>query len=404
MSGKGLTEEQKNNLKKQLGLGVAGMTLDVGLRHHRQAPKVVIPMRLMELMNFVYHTQTSMGNEYGLFLNCDFDEKTFTYKVNLEREIMIPKQKVTPGHIDFLEIPEKERFNTVIHRHPAGVRGFSGTDDEFINKDFEVSILFLPPMDFPTAIVNIPLKGSTTNFVQLKAEIVFAYSIEGITGLGELNDNDKCRAHVKENIQPLATVAPINYATGNKGNGMIPSYQTPVGGPSNGVNHNPINRFQRGPLGQVGAVPKEINIPLSNFVDQTATYLYNLETLKAEDGTTVENEIGELFTYADLVASMTDYLIDNHIVENDMLYINTTEYKGVNLSNVHTVFRETIVYEYLEDLERMMAEEDAQAAGLDGHEVPTGQSFLDGLGFADDDVMQLEQLEERAPSAFNLSR
>ena len=206
-TGKGLTEEQKKRLQAQFGGKAMGaMTFDVGLRHHRQAPKVIIPMKLVEVMNFIYHTQTNKGNEYGMFLNCDFDEKDFTYRVNMDREIYVPKQKVTPGHIDFLEIPEREKFNTVIHRHPSGVRAFSGTDDEYINKDFEVSILFLPPFDFPTAIINLPIKGSTTAFIQMKAEILFEFSVDGIAGLGDLADNNKFAAYVKENVQALANL------------------------------------------------------------------------------------------------------------------------------------------------------------------------------------------------------
>ena len=394
-AGKGLTEEQKANLKKQLGLTGGAMTFDVGLRHHRQAPKVVIPMRLMEMMNFIYHSQTAMGNEYGAFLNCDFDEKTFTYTVNLDREVMVPKQKVTPGHIDFLEIPERERFNTIIHRHPAGVRAFSGTDDEFINKDFEVSILFLPPMDFPTAIVNIPLKGSNTNFVQLKADIVFEFSVEGITGLGELNDNAKFRAHVKENVQPLATVAPLNYNSGEP----IPSYQNPAGSglsPAHGYTFQPVNRFTRG-----GKLPVEISVPLGNFVDQTATFLYNSETLVDKTGATVENDISELFTYADLIASLTDYLMENHIVESDTLFINTgSEYPGITLATVNTKFRDIIIDEFLADLDAMLNEEAAENLGVD---LSGMGSFLDGLDMDGGTPLALLEETDLTPTLNNVA-
>ena len=353
-TGKGLTEEQKKRLQAQFGGKAMGaMTFDVGLRHHRQAPKVIIPMKLVEVMNFIYHTQTNKGNEYGMFLNCDFDEKDFTYRVNMDREVYVPKQKVTPGHIDFLEIPEREKFNTVIHRHPSGVRAFSGTDDEYINKDFEVSILFLPPFDFPTAIVNLPIKGSTTAFVQMKAEILFEFSVDGIVGLGDLVDNNKFAAYVKENVQALAPAVAPTYpyakpdaskTTAPAGNSALPSNNT---------------RFSRNnviPSYLQSVAPRELSIPLGNFIDQTATYLYNAETLTDAAGNKVENTISELFEFADLISSLTDYVISEFIVENDTLFISTTEYPTINLSNVHTTFRNIVIYDYLRDLEAQMGE------------------------------------------------
>ena len=376
--GKGLSDEQKKRLQSQFGgKGAGAMTFDVGLRHHRQAPKVIIPMRLVEVMNFIYHSQANKGNEYGMFLNCDFDEKDFTYRVNMDREIFLPKQKVTPGHIDFLEIPEKEKFNTVIHRHPSGVRSFSGTDDEYINKDFEVSILFLPPFDFPTAIVNLPIKGSTVSFVQMKADVLFEFSVEGISGLGELAHDGTFAAYIKDTVQPLTPAIPATY-----------QYAKPdaakSGFPTVHGNSLPENsRFSRSnpiPSYQQPVAVRELSIPLGNFIDQTATYLYNVEMLTDASGHKVTNTISELFEFADLISSLTDYVISEFIVENDTLFISSSEFPLITLANVHTKFRDIVISDYLKDLEMQMGE----IISEDGFD----PAALDALRLEEDDPLE----------------
>ncbi len=59
--------------------------------------------------------------------------------------------------IDFDE--DEPSFNGVIHRHPTGCNTFSGTDDQYINSNFEFSILY-EGGKFVTGIVNTNIAGA----------------------------------------------------------------------------------------------------------------------------------------------------------------------------------------------------------------------------------------------------
>jgi len=63
--------------------------------------------------------------------------------VVMEDEFYIPNQKVTTASVDYDHNDCPEKYNTVIHKHPDGCMSFSGTDEEFINANFDYTLLWV---------------------------------------------------------------------------------------------------------------------------------------------------------------------------------------------------------------------------------------------------------------------
>lgn len=72
---------------------------------------------------------------------------------------MIPEQEVSAGSVDYKE-PIPQGY-AVIHKHPSGCRSFSGTDDDFLNGSVFMSILYIPPFEFPASVINYTLNDDT---------------------------------------------------------------------------------------------------------------------------------------------------------------------------------------------------------------------------------------------------
>jgi hypothetical protein len=142
------------------------MLLCTGMTIHRN-PQIALPQEIEKLMNSVTELMPAAGLEYGMYLKGKWDEKTATVIVG--SEWYFPRQEVTSVTITFLEEPPSPEWNVVMHRHPNGVRKFSATDESSINEEFLASILFIPPTDFPDAVINIPL--SPGNKLQVRAPV-----------------------------------------------------------------------------------------------------------------------------------------------------------------------------------------------------------------------------------------
>jgi len=116
-------------------------------------PKVIIPVGIVEaLLHINEHFKTE---EFSICAKFSGEDEII---LKIE-DMFIPKQKVTSGSIDYLEdIPAGY---AVIHKHPVGCNSFSGTDNEYINSNTEVSILYIPPFSFPMCIVNYTLPSGS---------------------------------------------------------------------------------------------------------------------------------------------------------------------------------------------------------------------------------------------------
>lgn len=106
------------------------------------------------------------GNEFSLFLK---------FETNDNHDFFItdwyaPKQKVDSANVDYENEVRPDGFNGVIHRHPVGCRNFSPTDWRFLNSQMDLSILYIPPMDFPQAVTRVPL-GKQFFYLPVEVEI-----------------------------------------------------------------------------------------------------------------------------------------------------------------------------------------------------------------------------------------
>lgn len=144
------------------------MTLvGTGLSIHT-ATKIVIPAEIGRIMLGIIPHLPAPGLEYGLYLQGEWDPASATVRVKPD-QYFFPQQETSSVSIRFLEEPPGPEWNVVIHRHPAGCRTFSATDNSSINEEFLASVLFIPPWEFPDAVINIPI-GPGAKF-QTKAKV-----------------------------------------------------------------------------------------------------------------------------------------------------------------------------------------------------------------------------------------
>ncbi|MCK5020441.1 MAG: hypothetical protein KAS32_25620 [Candidatus Peribacteraceae bacterium] len=100
---------------------------------------IFVPFNIIQIMNSLNDQFT--GLEYSIFCKAEFDKvkKCFI----LGEEFFIPQQKVTAASVDYQEDAPGDEFNCVIHKHPRGCMGFSGTDNTYINQNFDLSLLWV---------------------------------------------------------------------------------------------------------------------------------------------------------------------------------------------------------------------------------------------------------------------
>ena len=128
-----------------------------------------VPFKLVQMLKDISDLDNFKSNEYAVCYRVKKEGLVYTIE---DDSFYIPTQSVTPGHvrIETSQMSKEEQgvldtCNGVVHKHPRGVRSFSTTDDLDLNKLFEVSLLFLPPYDLPTAIINISINGETLQLV-----------------------------------------------------------------------------------------------------------------------------------------------------------------------------------------------------------------------------------------------
>ncbi len=159
--------------------------------------KVHFPADLGRAMNAIIPFLPSPGLEYGIYMKGEWVPEELAVRIR-PGEFYFPKQVVSSATIKFLEDPPDNSWNCVMHRHPPGVRSFSGVDRDSINLEFLASLLFLPLWDYPMAVVNIPIARGRK--IQVQADIVVD---------GELFEgSDELRRQVKEKLSLHQPVAP----------------------------------------------------------------------------------------------------------------------------------------------------------------------------------------------------
>lgn len=131
---------------------------------------VIIPAKLLFVCDKIAGKVHS--DEFSIVTNIkEKDDNTLI----LCEEYYIPKQKVASTSIEYL--PDEYNFNTVIHRHPNGMNSFSSTDRNYVNQNFELSILYTREDGFVNGVFNLKLDNY---LVQIPVEIYIDYGLEEI--------------------------------------------------------------------------------------------------------------------------------------------------------------------------------------------------------------------------------
>lgn len=131
---------------------------------------VFIPVKLLLVCNRI--SDKVRSDEFSIVTN--IIEKD-DYTLVLSDEYYIPKQKVASTSIEYL--PDSYTFNTVIHRHPNGMNNFSSTDRNYINQNFELSILYTKEEGFVNGVYNLRYGNY---LIQIPVEIYIDYGLEEI--------------------------------------------------------------------------------------------------------------------------------------------------------------------------------------------------------------------------------
>jgi hypothetical protein len=143
------------------------MLINTGLKTHKTT-RLVIPSTVGMALVAIFENMPNKKMEFGVYLKGHWDAETAT--VTVEENIYLPKQSVTPVHIQFLEEPPDYDWNVVVHRHPPGFERFSQIDKNELNDEFLASAIFLLPWSWPDAIINIPLQSGVK--YQARASVV----------------------------------------------------------------------------------------------------------------------------------------------------------------------------------------------------------------------------------------
>ena len=181
------------------------MLINTGLAIHHHA-QVHLPAEVARQMAAITALLPDSGLEYGVYLRGTWDASKAT--VTVANDIYFPEQVVTATSIQFTEDPPGPEWNVVMHRHPTSCRAFSTTDRNSINEEFLASLLFIPPWEFPAAVVNVPIADGAK--LQVPAAVKMAGTIFEVSP--ELAAAVGARLHQPAPRQLLPT-APVLAAT-----------------------------------------------------------------------------------------------------------------------------------------------------------------------------------------------
>lgn len=97
----------------------------------------LIPLKIQKVMLEINRHFTSV--EFSIFTKVEFcsEKKVFV----MGEEFYIPEQEVSGAAITYKG--DNLDFNCVIHKHPNNCMSFSGTDQQYINRNFEFSFLWV---------------------------------------------------------------------------------------------------------------------------------------------------------------------------------------------------------------------------------------------------------------------
>ncbi|MCX6165166.1 MAG: hypothetical protein NTU73_09980 [Ignavibacteriae bacterium] len=113
---------------------------------------VIIPQKILKVCDKIASKMN--GNEFSIICNIENQKGD---KIYLKDTYYIPLQEVSSASVDY-KPDDNIRGDVVIHRHPRGCNGFSPTDNEYINKNYKLSILYTREDKFITGVFNLKHK------------------------------------------------------------------------------------------------------------------------------------------------------------------------------------------------------------------------------------------------------
>ena len=132
--------------------------------------KVIVPLKILLVCNSIVAKLD--GEEFSIVTN--IKSKT-SDTITLSDDYYIPKQKVTAASIDYL--PDQYSHSVVIHRQPDNLNNFSRTDNEFINQNFELSLLYTEKDYFVNGVYNLKYEEA---IIPIPVKPVIDYGLEEI--------------------------------------------------------------------------------------------------------------------------------------------------------------------------------------------------------------------------------
>lgn len=139
------------------------MVLETGLKVIKEI-KVKVPLEILALLMFL---EERFNTEFAVVCKMDWIADD-TVRIHSP---YIPEQEVTHGSVELKEVILRKDYPVIIHSHPKGIKSFSGTDDEFINQNFDLSLVY-NDRKFTDAVINIPIKeGVYLQFDKVKVHI-----------------------------------------------------------------------------------------------------------------------------------------------------------------------------------------------------------------------------------------
>lgn len=152
--------------------------LDLGFNYTDKV-KVWVPFHIFCVLE---NLASKMDDEYSIVLNAEKVEGGYL----LSEEYRIPKQEVSTASIAYKEdCPEM----CVIHRHPDGCNNFSGTDQEYINQNFALSLLYTVKDGVFKGQYNIKLDDNT--FIRVPIQpVVVEPKLTEVAGVMKIGDKE----------------------------------------------------------------------------------------------------------------------------------------------------------------------------------------------------------------------
>jgi len=100
--------------------------------------KCIVPEHIQNVMCKI--DKQFSDDEFSIFCKGKYIKED--KNIIIDEAFFIPKQEVSPAAVDYNE-DAPEGYNCVIHKHPKNMKVFSSTDDDYINRNFDISLLWV---------------------------------------------------------------------------------------------------------------------------------------------------------------------------------------------------------------------------------------------------------------------